>query len=77
MGKTVMTIYRRLAGLSPETRQVIIGAGLAFDPLPEGRYATFERSDARALAQDWAAVAGDLWWAIGRARQEHRRELGG
>lgn len=75
MGKTMMTIYQRLMHLSPEMRQVIIGAGLAFDPLPEAHYTTSERSDFRALEEDWTAVTDDLWGAIERTRQEYQDEL--
>lgn len=75
MDKIMTKIHRRLARLRPETRHVIIGAGLAFDPLPERLYSTFERSDARALAQNWAVAADSLWWAVRQARQKYKEEL--
>lgn len=76
MGKMMRALIRRWVDASPEVRQIIIGAGLAFDPLPECRYPNLERSDASAMMEDWRAVAGDLWWAIGRAEQERQRRVG-
>lgn len=70
MGKTARFLYEKLKALSPETRDIIAGAGLAFDPLPESRYQTAVRSDIQAMRADWDAVGADLWWAVERAETE-------
>lgn len=70
MGKAVRVIYRRLGSLSPETRQILLGAGLAFDPMPEHRYHTFERSDVAALKGDWRVVGEVMWGALDQAAKE-------
>jgi hypothetical protein len=72
MGKTLKRLYRRLATLSPETKQIIIGVGL-IDPLPEPRHRTFQVNDRLALMNDGKAVAKDMWVAVKRAKRERDR----
>ena len=46
--------------IDPKFRQILIGAGLAFDPLPTRRYSTFIESEQEALWDDWSIIAQDL-----------------
>ena len=61
MIRIILSVGRRLTGLPAEARQMIMGAGLAFDPLPERRFVTFERNDGKALARDWESLSADMW----------------
>lgn len=72
----VKYLRKRFVALSPKAKQVIIGAGLAYDPIPAPRYKTFECSDAAAINSDWTAVAGDMWQAIGRAERYKKQRVG-
>ena len=63
-------LYERLAALSPETRQYIIGAGSALNMMPFEVTRTFHTSDIEALRSDWQKVADGLWGAIDRAERE-------
>ena len=52
----------------------LVGASLAFDPLPVRRRRTFILSDDEAMRADWEKVAGDMKAAIAQARAGRRQD---
>ena len=62
---------KRFRSINPEFRQVIIGAGLAFDPLPVRRNSTFIESEREALRDDWSNIARDMGVAFEQGRRPH------
>ena len=72
VGKSTLAIFlSRLEG-SERARGYIHGAGLAFDPEPNHRWKTFEKSDHWALLSDWLAIGEDLRCTLERAAEETR-----
>ena len=62
---------KRFRSINPEFRQIIIGAGLAFDPYPVRRYSTFIESEREALWDDWSNIAQDMAVTFEQGRRPH------
>lgn len=59
-----------LSSLSPATRDVIVGFGMAFDPAPRCHYKTFWTSDALAFYADGESLYTD-WREVRDHRLPH------